>query len=237
MTTSAAVDIAGLDAVAQAGLVRRGEVTAAELVGWAIERIEDLNPIPNAVITPMYEQALAAAAMNPSTDRLAGVPYLVKDLIAEVAGVPFASPQARKPASPQARKPASPQGRNRRSSHAPTGAGRAASGQRSIRPGSTSFRHPQAQRRRMMSRCQRRIVSGVTSSHSRGGTLSASRRAGSRAGPGPPSSVSGGAAGTVAGRRAGGAGSRSLRAATPPPAGTAAATRPSGSGGRRTAGT
>ena len=89
MTTGAAVETAGLDAVAQAELVRRGEVTAAELVGWAIERIEDLNPILNAVITPMYDQALAAAAMTPSTGRLAGVPYLVKDLIAEVAGVPF----------------------------------------------------------------------------------------------------------------------------------------------------
>ena len=89
MTTSPAIEMAGLDAVAQAELVRRGEVTAAELVGWAIERIEDLNPILNAVITPMYEQALAAAAMTPSTGRLAGVPYLVKDLIAEVAGVPL----------------------------------------------------------------------------------------------------------------------------------------------------
>ena len=87
-TTSPATEMAALDAVAQAELVRRGEVTAAELVGWAIERIEDLNPILNAVITPMYDQALAAAAMTPSAG-LAGVPYLVKDLIAEVAGVPF----------------------------------------------------------------------------------------------------------------------------------------------------
>ena len=59
MTTTSAAEMAGLDAVAQSELVRRGEVTAAELVGWAIERIEDLNPILNAVITPMYEQALA----------------------------------------------------------------------------------------------------------------------------------------------------------------------------------
>ena len=44
MTTSAAVETAGLDAVAQAELVRRGEVTAAELVGWAIERIETSTP-------------------------------------------------------------------------------------------------------------------------------------------------------------------------------------------------
>ena len=86
-TTSPATEMAALDAVAQAELVRRGEVTPAELVGWAIERIEDLNPVLNAVITPMYDNALAAAAATPST--VAGrVPYLVKDLIAEVAGVP-----------------------------------------------------------------------------------------------------------------------------------------------------
>ena len=48
--------------MAQASLVRQGEVTATELVTWAIERIERLNPTLNAVITPMYEQALAAAA-------------------------------------------------------------------------------------------------------------------------------------------------------------------------------
>ena len=77
-TTSAAIEMAGLEAVAQADLVRRGEVTPAELVGWAIERIEDLNPTLNAVITPMYDQALSAAAAISSSGRLAGVPYLVK---------------------------------------------------------------------------------------------------------------------------------------------------------------
>jgi amidase len=81
--------MAALDAVAQAELLRRGEVTPAELAGWAIERIEGLNPVLNAVITPMYDQALAAAAATPPASSLAGVPYLVKDLIAEIAGVPF----------------------------------------------------------------------------------------------------------------------------------------------------
>ncbi len=81
-------DIAALDVVAQAALVRDGEVTATELVEWAIERIERLNPTLNAVITPMYDQALAAAADRPSGP-LAGVPYLVKDLVAEISGVPF----------------------------------------------------------------------------------------------------------------------------------------------------
>jgi amidase len=94
MTTSPAIETASLDAVAQAALVRRGEVTPAELTGWAIERIEALNPALNAVITPMYDQALAAAAAVPRTGPLAGVPYLLKDLIAEVAGVPFSEGSA-----------------------------------------------------------------------------------------------------------------------------------------------
>ena len=88
-TTSPAIEMAALDAVAQAELVRRGEVTPAELTEWAIERIEELNPTLNAVITPIYDQALAAAAATSIDWPLAGVPYLVKDLIAEVAGVPF----------------------------------------------------------------------------------------------------------------------------------------------------
>lgn len=54
---------------------------------WAIERIELLNPTLNAVITPLYDQALAAAAAPP-TGPLAGIPFLVKDLVAEVAGAP-----------------------------------------------------------------------------------------------------------------------------------------------------
>jgi amidase len=93
-TTSPATETAALDAVAQADLVRRGEVTPAELTGWAIERIEELNPALNAVITPMYDQALAEVAAIPRTSPLAGVPYLLKDLVAEVAGAAFSEGSA-----------------------------------------------------------------------------------------------------------------------------------------------
>ena len=51
-----------LDATAQAELVRRGDVTAAELVEAAIARIERLNPAINAVITPLYDEARDVAA-------------------------------------------------------------------------------------------------------------------------------------------------------------------------------
>jgi hypothetical protein len=82
-----------------------------------------------------------------------------------------------------------------------------------------------AQRRRTISRCQRRIVSGVTSSRNlwrRAFSITLGRVA-SRAGP--PSSVSGDEAAAAAGPRADGAESRSRRSSRPPHAGTAAATR------------
>ncbi|MCW2632926.1 MAG: Amidase [Pseudonocardia sp.] len=77
-----------VDAVGQAELVRRREVSARELVEAAIERVEQLNPALNAVVTPMFDRAADAAAGGLSGP-LAGVPYLVKDLSLEVAGVRF----------------------------------------------------------------------------------------------------------------------------------------------------
>src|SRR5215813_12540139 len=85
---SAAFEIAGLDAVGQADLVRRGDVSAVELVTWAIERIEALNPTLNAVVTPIFDRGLACAAQA-SAGPFFGVPYLLKDLAAEMEGVPF----------------------------------------------------------------------------------------------------------------------------------------------------
>ena len=84
-----AAEVGKLDAVAQASLVRTDEVTPTELVTWAIDRMERLNRHLNAVITPMYEQALAATATLKPSGPLSGVPFMVKDLITDVAGVPF----------------------------------------------------------------------------------------------------------------------------------------------------
>jgi amidase len=81
-------ELAALDATARAELVRRGDVTAVEMVDAAIESIEKLNPILNAVVTPMFEAGLADAQAGVSGP-LAGVPFLVKDLVVEVAGVRF----------------------------------------------------------------------------------------------------------------------------------------------------
>src|SRR5437867_3930254 len=85
--SNAALEVAALDAVDQAELVRSGQVSAPELVRWAIERIDQLNPTLNAVVTPMYERAPAEATTT--IGPLAGVPYLLKDLATETGGVCF----------------------------------------------------------------------------------------------------------------------------------------------------
>lgn len=78
-----------LDATEQALLVRRREVTPLELVEAAITRIERLNPLLNAVVTPMFEQARAIAARPLPQGPFGGVPFLLKDYLAEYAGVPL----------------------------------------------------------------------------------------------------------------------------------------------------
>jgi amidase len=79
-------DYTRLDGLAMAALVRRGETTAQELLETAIERIEQHNPALNAVIRTRYEQARAEAARVDRQAPFAGVPFLVKDLIATIAG-------------------------------------------------------------------------------------------------------------------------------------------------------
>jgi amidase len=76
-----------LDALAQAELVRRGEVTATELVTAAIKRIEAVNPTLNAVVTTLFDRALDEAKRPLPESPLAGVPFLLKDLGAGIEGV------------------------------------------------------------------------------------------------------------------------------------------------------
>ena len=83
-------ELSHLDATALAGLVRKQEVTPAELVEATIERIERLNPKLNAIVCRMYAEA-RAAAKGPLAGPFAGVPFLLKDLIADYAGVPTTS--------------------------------------------------------------------------------------------------------------------------------------------------
>jgi amidase len=77
-----------LDATAQARLVREGAISAAELVDAAIARIEDRNPRINAVIHERFDAARAEAAGELPDGPFRGVPILLKDLNAQMAGEP-----------------------------------------------------------------------------------------------------------------------------------------------------
>src|SRR5271157_6031784 len=81
-------EIGWMDAIAQAELVSSGQATPSELVDAAIERVERLNPALNAVIHERFEAARKEAAGSLSGP-FAGVPILVKDLGAEMAGEPY----------------------------------------------------------------------------------------------------------------------------------------------------
>ncbi len=78
------------DGLALAERVRRGECSAAELVEEALGRVTRLNPTLNAVIHRMDDRARAAAAAASLPDGpFRGVPFLIKDLVALVAGEPM----------------------------------------------------------------------------------------------------------------------------------------------------
>jgi amidase len=80
------IDTTWLDAMAQADLVRRGEVSSTELVAAAIDRIEKLNPALDAVVRTRFDPARAEAAAGGPDAPFRGVPILLKDLGCVVAG-------------------------------------------------------------------------------------------------------------------------------------------------------
>lgn len=72
-------------------LVRKKEVKPSELVEEAINRIEKLNPQLNAVIHKMYDMAREAAEGDLPDGPFRGVPFLLKDILVDYAGVPTSS--------------------------------------------------------------------------------------------------------------------------------------------------
>ena len=87
-------ELAGLDATRCAALVRAGELTPLELVDAAIDRAEQVNGTLNAIVTRMYDHARETARGHPRTGIFAGVPFLVKDFLAEVEGVRYTGASA-----------------------------------------------------------------------------------------------------------------------------------------------
>ncbi len=80
-------DYESLDALALADRIRRRQVSASEVLEEAIGRAEKRNPELVAIVTPMYEEARAAAKSELPDGPLRGVPFLVKDLNASCSGV------------------------------------------------------------------------------------------------------------------------------------------------------
>src|SRR6201988_2822833 len=76
-----------MDATDQAALVAKGEVTPSELLEAAIERIEQSNPLLNAVVIEWFDHARSVAADPDLPDGpFRGVPFLLKDLYTNFAG-------------------------------------------------------------------------------------------------------------------------------------------------------
>ncbi|HET9552375.1 MAG TPA: amidase [Anaeromyxobacteraceae bacterium] len=77
-----------LDALGLAALVARREVTAAELLEAALERLDARNPALNAVVARYDEEARARAAGR-LEGPFAGVPFVLKDLFTAWKGHPM----------------------------------------------------------------------------------------------------------------------------------------------------
>lgn len=77
------------DGLALAAMVRRGDVTSAELVETAIHLIEQLDPKLNAVVIRDFERARTRAAEPFGQGPFAGVPFLLKDIASECEGLPL----------------------------------------------------------------------------------------------------------------------------------------------------
>ena len=77
-----------LDGLGLAELISRGDVSAAEVTEAALARIAERNPVLNAVVWPLDRLAREMVAQVPPDAPFAGVPMLIKDLLATIAGEP-----------------------------------------------------------------------------------------------------------------------------------------------------
>ncbi|THD72754.1 amidase [Phenylobacterium sp.] len=75
------------DATETAARIRRGEITAAEVVETAIARAEAMQGTLNFIVNSDFDRALAKAKAGPPAGPFAGVPFLVKDLV-DYKGLP-----------------------------------------------------------------------------------------------------------------------------------------------------
>lgn len=77
-----------LDGLGLAACIRRGDVSMAEVTDAALARLAARNPSINAIVRPLEAVARRMLAEVPVEAPFAGVPMAVKDLLANIAGVP-----------------------------------------------------------------------------------------------------------------------------------------------------
>ncbi len=80
-------DFEQYDALGLADLVKRGKVSPTELLEAAIERVEARDGAVNAVTMKLYDYGRKAIADGLPDGPFTGVPFLLKDLTASLAGV------------------------------------------------------------------------------------------------------------------------------------------------------
>ncbi len=81
----------GYDALGLAELIRKGEVTAEELLETAIACAEGVNPKINAIITRLYDFGREQIRNGLPAGPFTGVPFLLKDLLCSLQGTPMSN--------------------------------------------------------------------------------------------------------------------------------------------------
>ena len=88
------------DGVGLADLIARRDVTALEVVDAAIARAEELNPRLNAIVYRTFERAREHAKHVAPDTPFKGVPFLLKDILAQTTEAPTRSASAFTPNLP-----------------------------------------------------------------------------------------------------------------------------------------
>lgn len=84
-------DFERYDGLGLADLVRRREASAREILEATLTRVAERNSALNAIVTPLYDEARAALKTGLPEGPFTGVPYVFKELVVSVAGVPTTS--------------------------------------------------------------------------------------------------------------------------------------------------
>ncbi len=102
MTLDEALAIGRLDGHDQAALLKGGELSPPELIESAIQRIEALDPLLDAITVQAFDIARDRAARPLPDGPMAGVPWLIKDSL-DYPGLPSKGGSRSKPDAPVTR--------------------------------------------------------------------------------------------------------------------------------------